>query len=115
MDDSAEFETVNPYDPPERQALEQQLEDDTQIEHQLHSTIQQEQHLADAAQHGGRSHQATDARLHELEDKEQVMAGKIVEDQQAIDHWDHSHPGWDQADAAPADETGSADDGSIGG
>ena len=102
-----EIDTVNPYDPPERQTLEQKLQDDTRLEHETHHTIQQERHLADVAQQAGYPHSHTDIRIHDLEHAEQVMAGHVVEDQQAIDHWDHAPPGWDQPSATAADDTSS--------
>ncbi len=46
--------------PPEKQVLEQQLEDDTHLKHQIHTTLQQEQHLADSAQTAGYPHPTTD-------------------------------------------------------
>ncbi len=105
--DDLQIDTVNPYDPPEKQVLEQKLEDDTHLEQQTHTTLQQEQHLADSAQAAGYPHPQTDARIHDLEYSEQVMAGHIVQDHQAIDHWDHDHPDGGYADASAA---GGSDD-----
>lgn len=112
MDD---IETVNPYDPPERQALEQKLENDTHIEHQIHNTVQQEQRLADTLQQGGDEHPNTDDRIQKLEAGEQRWAATVVQDQQAIDHWDHDHPGWDQASAAAPGDAAYGDAGQVDG
>ena len=108
MDDPLQIDTVNPYDPPEKQALEQQLENDTRLEQETHRTIEQERHLADSAQQAGYPHTHTDARLQDLEHSEQVMAGNVVRDQQAIEHWDHDHPDGGQAGATSAADSTAA-------
>jgi hypothetical protein len=110
MGSDLEIDTVNPYDPPERQALEQHLQDDTHLLHETHQVIQQEQHLADDAQAAGYGHTQSDARIQQLEATEHIMGGKVVDDQQAIDHWDHANPGWDQPAASAGDGSDPAGD-----
>ena len=100
-----DIDTVNPYDPPERQALEQKLQDDTHLLHETHDMEQRERQLADDAGAAGYGHDHTDARIQDLEHSEQTMGGIVVKDQQNIDHWDHDHPGWQNHldDYQPAD------------
>jgi hypothetical protein len=95
VDMGNEIEEVNPYHPPERQRLEHQLEDDTRLQHTVHDTIQQEQHLSDQAQAAGWHTPETGARIQRLEHAEQTAGQAVVEDQQDISHWDHAHPGWE--------------------
>lgn len=98
-----EIDTVNPYDPPERQTLEQKLQNDTHLQHQTHDTIQQEQRLADSAQASGYGHHQADERIHSLQSTEQQLGGVVVQDHQNIDQWDHDHQGWDQPGSADSD------------
>lgn len=127
--DQPEIDTVNPYDPPERQALEQKLDQDTHLLHHTHTMEQQEQQLSDEAAAAGYGHSHSDARVADLEHTEQQMGQNVVVDQQNIDHWDHAHPGWqdhldqyqpadtssaaaDTGDTSASDPYASADDGS---
>jgi hypothetical protein len=113
MDDQRQIDTVSPYEPAERQDLERQLENDKRVQQQVHATIVQEQRLSDTASQAGAMPDETDARIKTLEEGEQRWAGYMVQDQQAIDHWDREHPGWQYEDTTPPDDSiyddGSAD------
>jgi hypothetical protein len=94
---TGEIDPVNLDDPPERQALEQTLYYDENVEQHIHSAIQSEQDLDDAGRQAGDSTTTTDARIHSLQTSEQLAAGKVVEDHQAVSQWDHDHPGWNES------------------
>ena len=90
-----EVDEANPYDPPERQALEQRLQDDTHLQHSVHDMIPQEQNLAEEAHSAGYATQTTDARIQQLEVAEQALGHNVIVDQQDLRHWDHDHQGWE--------------------
>lgn len=103
-----DMDPTNPYDPPERQALEEHLYRDQQLQDADHQGVQAERHIIDAATAAGEQHTHDDERLQAIEQNEQRDAAHVVRDQQDIDSWDQAHPGWqDHLDqyqpAAPAD------------
>ena len=89
-----DIDPTNPYDPPERQTLEEQLYHDQQLQSADHQGVLAERHIIDAATAAGAKHEGDDTRLHDLEHNEQLDAAHIVKDQQNIDDWDQAHPGW---------------------
>lgn len=91
-----DIDPTNPYDPPERQTLEEQLYHDQQLQGADHQGVQAERHIIDAATAAGVSHTHDDERLQALEKNEQLDAAHVVRDQQNIDSWDQAHPGWQE-------------------
>jgi hypothetical protein len=113
-----DMDPTNPYDPPDRQVLEEQLYHDQQLQAADHQALDAIHHVQDAATAAGMDHAKDDQRAADYALNEQTDSARVTRDGQNIDNWDRSHPGWENhldqyqpsADAAsPADTSGDVD------